>query len=169
MTWAAFQSTLLLALAGLVPVAIYWLKLWINGKIAELQAKSDANKTRLDQHAEAITDIQQLHGGMAAPAVTQSIPQTSVSSTTPSEPVTQYPPMSKGQQYMSERDDGREAHSGLFPSDCPLCKSLTAQAEPVTPSSDVLHETPDRLRVGVNDPHNVAPAIIEALTGLSKA
>lgn len=121
MTWAAFQSTLLLALAGLVPVAIYWLKLWINGKIAELQAKSDANKTRLDQHAEAITDIQQLHGGMAAPAVTQSIPQTSVSSTT--------------------------------------------RSEPITLSSDVLHETPDRLRVGVVDPHNLASAVIEAQAG----
>lgn len=41
-------------------------------------------------------------------------------------------------------------------------------SDPVTLSSDTLHETPDRLRIGVNDPHALANAVIEAQAGIQK-
>lgn len=132
MNWQTFLDTLLLALAGAIPLVAYWFKLWITARIAELKAASAINSSRLDQHAEAITDIQQ------HPAL--SIPELNGPSV-----------------------------------------SLMTRSEPVTLSSDALHETPDtgtmtevtdalkanRPRVGqVVDPHDTANAILSAQAGI---
>lgn len=120
MTWQTFLDTLLLALAGAIPLVVYWFKLWITARIAELKAASAVNSGRIDQHDTLQGIVTTETGAVNAIA---GRPQSSVLSTTPS----------------------------------------------VTLSSDALHETPDRIRVGVVDPHATANAVIEAQAGLPKA
>jgi hypothetical protein len=60
---------------------------------------------------------------------------------------------------------GKPIVSSTTPSEPVSLSSDTLRTAFPPPSSDALHETPDRLRVGVNDPHDVrdvAAAIIQA-------
>lgn len=139
-TWQDLQSAVIVALVGAVPVLAIWFKVWANAKIAELQAKSEANAGRLDQHAAAITDIQQ-HPGLSVPPLNG--------------PVVSVAPLSLSSVLSMTRSD-------------PVTLSSDTLRGAFPPVSDVLHETPDRLRVGVNDPHALANAVIKAQAGIQK-
>lgn len=138
MNWQTFLNYLLGIAAAALPIVAVWFKLWMNAKIAELQARSDANTGRLDQHDK-------IQGVITSPtgAVNTTLGRTSLRERV-------IPPPSLNQPFVAA--DLEEHFASL----------------PIHTTSDVLHETPDRLRVGVNDPHALANAVIEAQAGIQK-